>query len=186
MKIHSMIYRSRVLLTLGILITLASGAIGQNLTFLSAVWRGSYREWHMLDEEENQIGEIRLTWGLGDNWTSWTISSEEMDMELRQKWADDPNTWEANINGRWIEARTLFPNRLDAWRIKYADEQYVLEQAWLGKWRLRRSDLGSWEMEQYYPGDPRDWVIIKESLDWPLELETFISMLVIIHQTPRE
>ena len=143
------------------------------------LWDDDVSQWVALDTEGNEMASIRLTWATSDRLDAWTIETPDYTSEMRLKWRDDPNLWEMNVNGQWIEAQTLLNNQLDRWRIKIGNERYTFQRAWPGRWEIRSTNADRWVTEIQFTGDLRDWVVDSNVEVWPEGLEYLLVMLAI-------
>jgi hypothetical protein len=165
---------------------------GQNLhwpVYLSTASDHSFSEWILLNEDEESIGLLKRQWPNTDNWGEWSYEMEELNGRIKQKWADDPNIWELTSGQELYTARTTYPGVYSSWEIEGTGKKkatfFTPYPNTPIKWELKKSKLGSFQMEIRSEGDFRDW-FVWESLsegESP-NFHMFLIFLAVYHSCP--
>lgn len=155
------------------------------LTGMATRWSGSFAEWQVFTTDEETEGELRQTWLGREDWTAWQYRIGEATGNIRIKWAENPNEWEARGDNFIVSARTLFNNNFNEWRVSDGRHTVILQSRFRNareEWMLRSDQHGWFEMYTAFEGDPRDWAIVDEMHEEiPLPMRVLLAFLVMIN-----
>ena len=180
--------RFRYLLIWLVFLSIYSSLNAQTILYLQTKWSDDFSEWAFYDEEENQIGELRLRWPSQNDWSEWDFSFFDVNGQLKLKWKDDPNEWELRGNNEIVTARTLWKNNFREWRISTDNNSNLTLKSRYGnvidQWETRNR---LFYIETDWEGDPRSWkIILEDAFDYS---ETALVALVftsVFHSIPLE
>ncbi|MEM6319638.1 MAG: hypothetical protein AAF960_18340 [Bacteroidota bacterium] len=161
----------------------------QILVGLSAKWNDDFSEWLILTDDEAIEGDLRMTWPMQRDWSSFDYRIEEASGNIKIKWRNNPNEWETRGDNHIITARTRWKDDPREWRITNNDFTLLLKSKWGNNpnvWILTDEKYGYFEMRMYNRDDFREWEIIDELDDAiPLAMKMTMVFLVMYHSTPR-
>ncbi|NRB50957.1 MAG: hypothetical protein HRU41_25025 [Saprospiraceae bacterium] len=167
---------------------LATSLSAQYLAGLTAVWNDKFDEWELFTEDE-QAGELRVKWALGDDWTEWDYRLGDYVGHIKQKWRNNPNQWEVRGDNEIISIQTVWNNDFREWRISDGRNQLKLKRKYsnvIDEWEVDSQELGFFEMFTQWDGDPREWNItdeLDEGLSFPVKMG--LVFIVMYHSLPR-
>lgn len=160
----------------------------QYLAGLAAVWNDKLDEWELFTEDE-QAGELRVKWGLGDDWIEWDYRLGDYVGNIKQKWRNNPNQWEVRGDNEIVTIQTVWNNDFREWRISDGTHQLKLKRKYsnvIDEWEVDSRDWGFFEMFTQWEGDPREWNItdeLDEGLSFPVKMA--LVFIVMYHSLPR-
>lgn len=171
--------------------------ISQYLLEASTVYNDSFREWSIIGESYDKRkdgwydteGSISLTFGNRNDWTSWQIELDDVDVECRLKWTNNPNLWVIHTPDDLISIRTVWKDDFRKWKITSSTHTISIKSRYANlsdEWVLESRSIGQWKMYTDSEGDPRQWIIedeLNESVDMYHKLA--MSFAVLIHSSPR-
>lgn len=157
--------------------------LAQEIDYISSKWSDSFREWLFLDNEEDEIGFLRLKWELKNDFYEWTFELNDLRGDIKTKWRDDPSLWEMYVDGDLLNARPVFPGDYSRWKISYDNAYYTLSHDYGLNWSVDGHD---YKITSTYNGDPRDWSLQGDygTLEKPLEI--FVIFLSIYNSIPKQ
>ena len=180
---------SRLLIVLFIVFFSTSSIFAQILTGLSAKWNDDFSEWLIFTDYEEVEGELTRTWQLQNDWSSFDYRIEEAVGNIKIKWRDNPNEWEARGDNEVITARTRWTGDFSEWRITNNDISIILKSKWSNNpnvWVIGNEKYGYFEMYMYQRNDFREWIIIDELVEeMPLAMKMMMVFLVMNNSTPK-
>lgn len=166
----------------------ATSLSAQYLAGIAAVWNDKFDEWEVFTEDE-QAGELRVKWALGDDWTEWDYRMGDFVGNIKQKWRNNPNQWEVRGDNEIVSIQTVWNNDFREWRISDGTHQLKLKRKYtnvIDEWEVDSQDWGFFEMFTQWEGDPREWNItdeLDEGLSFPVKMA--LVFVVMYHSLPR-
>jgi hypothetical protein len=161
----------------------------QILTGLGAKWNDDFSEWLIFTEYEEVEGTLNMTWQMQNDWSSFDYRLEDASGNIKMKWRDNPNEWEARGDNHIITARTRWKNDFREWRITDNEITLYLRSRWGNNpnmWLITNEEYGYFEMSMYYRNDFREWVITDElTEEVPLPMKMMLVFLVMHNCTPK-
>ena len=171
--------------------------ISQYLLEAFTAYDDTFREWTIIaesfDERENgwydQEGTINLSFANRNDWTSWQIELDDVDVECRLKWTNNPNLWVIHTADDLISIRTVWKDDFRKWKITSGSHTISIQSRYANltdEWVLDSRTIGEWKMYTDREGDPRAW-IIEDELDESVDIyhKLAMSFIVLIHSSPR-
>lgn len=162
---------------------------GQQITGVASQWSDSFAEWTVYTEVEGEEGTLRLRWNSRGDWTQWEYRIGDWTGQIKAKWPDRIDEWEARGENVIIEARTLWRDNLREWRITRPGGAYYKWQSRysnvLDEWVVDTEKFGFFEMYTAFEGDPREWIVVDE-LEAGLPEKMLLVFLTIINTTPKQ
>ena len=158
----------------------------EQLHFIQSEFFDSFSRWIIVFDDE-QEGTIELKWPTRNDWTQWMIDVGDMYGTVKQVALNNPNHWQAKINGAIIDFRTTYPGELRHWTVRYAGVHYKLylpHPNQVENWTLESSDA-FFDMFTTVEGDPRDWTFeLSADNTIPVELQISTIALILSVTTP--
>ena len=110
-------------------------------------------------------------------------------MQLKTKWPERIDQWEARGENIIIDARTIWRDNFREWRIsRPGGGEYKWQSRYsnvMDEWVVDNEKYGFFEMYTAFAGDPREWIIVDE-LDASLPEKMMLVFLTIINSTPKQ
>lgn len=180
-----------------LLLFLPLSCLSQYLLEAYTVYDDTFREWSIIcesfDEDENawfeSEGTISLTFGNRNDWSSWQIELDDVDVECRLQWTNNPNHWVIHTPRDLITIRTVWKNDFRKWKITSSSHTIAIKSKYANQtdeWILESTSIGNWKMFTDDEGDPRSW-IIEDDLNTSVDIYHKLAMtfVVLIHSSPR-
>lgn len=171
------------------LLICGSALHAQTITNMVTRYIDSFREWEVHTDDPDIRGELRMRWYMQDDWTVWDMHYGDVSATIRQKWADDPDFWEVQCQGKTVNAKTTWRGDFTRWKLNDGDTQIN----WRAKYNNQRDE---WEIDTRDPrfymftqwrGDPREWVIVDElSNDTSEAMKIAMIFLALHFSTPKQ
>jgi len=152
----------------------------------------SFREW-MVEVEIDSLttveGKLELTWGIGDDFTSWRYSIGDKDGEIDQKYGNNDGYWELKQDGEVVSITRTWPNDPSQWKVKYNGQKITIKTKFgntLDEWENRNTKKGDLIIYTEREGDPRDW-IIEDYMndDIPFSMRMAATFIAIYSSSPK-
>lgn len=151
------------------------------MTALSTRYADSFKEWHIVTEDEEVAGDMRMRWSFRDDWSEWDVQLRQMNASIRQKWKDDPNLWEIRCAGITVNARTAWPGEFGRWKLSDGRNQFNWQASRAvppAEWTLDNPPSGGFQLYPYWEGDPREWVV-RDELPDEVSLAMRVAMMFL-------
>lgn len=161
------------------------------------IYNDTFREWGFIsesyDEDANgwfeSEGSMSLTFANRNDWSSWQIELDDIDVECRLKWTNNPNHWVMYTPDDLITIRTVWRNDFRKWKITSRSHTISIKSKYANQsdeWLIDSKSKGSWTMFTDSEGDPREW-IIEDDLDTTVDVYHKLAMcfIVLTHSSPR-
>ena len=162
---------------------------GQQLTAIASQWSDSFVEWIIYTSVEGEEGTLRLRWNSRGDWTQWEYRIGEWTGQVKTKWPERIDQWEARGENIIVDARTIWRDNLREWRIsRPGGGEYKWQSRYsntLDEWVIDTEKYGFFEMYTAFEGDPREWIIVDE-LEASLPEKMMLVFLTIINSTPKQ
>lgn len=162
---------------------------GQTIIGIGTRFNDSFREWVISTDDEDVKGELRMRWSFRDDWTAWDVTIGDVYATIEQKWTDDPNLWEIRCNGVTVNARTAWPNDYSRWKLSDGKTTLNWHSRYgndFGEWAIDGKEARSFEIYNYWEGDPREWVVMDEfGDDVSLAMKLSMIFLTVFWSSPR-
>ena len=161
----------------------------QILTGLSARFNDAFMDWEVYSEDEDEKGNITMTWQNPDDWSQWTYRFGEKSGVIKTKWNKDFSFWEIRGDNKIITAQMIFNGDSRQWRITDNVISLELKCRWgnqLTEWLVDDSQNGRLYMYQDIQNDPRDWNIedeLDEAVSFPMKLT--VVFLTMFNSVPK-
>lgn len=140
-------------------------------------------EWVLVD------GNIQLNFEGRNDWSSWNIEIEDIDITCRLKWRNNFNHWVIRTQDDLITIRTVWKDDFRKWKITSRSHIISIESKYrnlVDEWELTSKSIGSWKMYTDREGDPRQW-IIEDDLNETVNLSHRLAMtfIVLFNSSPK-
>lgn len=137
---------------------------GQYFLEFHAVADDSFREWEIILEKDSVEveGNLRLTWGIDNDWTAWQYSIDDLDGDIVQKFKNNPGFWELRSDTRTVTINQVWPGDPSEWKISTGGRKYTIRTVYsnqLDEWALVEPKFGELIIYTETQGDPRDWIV---------------------------
>lgn len=147
-----------------LLFLLAHEIDAQFLMGFHTEYNDSFRSWEIEAEIDSSTileGELGLTWGMDNDFTSWNYSVGDYYGEISQKWNNNPELWQLRQEGVVVIMKTQWPGDIRSWKIS-SDTNSIIIQTRFGNfvddWYIKTDD-GEFEVFTGEVGDPRSWIV---------------------------
>lgn len=160
-------------------------------------YNDSFREWEFsadfFDNQRNEwyeeSGTISQIFSSRNDWSEWRIEIDDLSVECRLKWRDNPNHWVMYTPDDLITMRTVWRNDMRKWKIVSNSQTITIETKYrniMDSWSFRSKSNGQWNMYMDREGDPRYW-IIEDDLDSSIDIYHKLAMTFIVlhHSSPK-
>jgi hypothetical protein len=159
-------------------------------SFLTTAYDDSFAAWIIFNYDEEEIGTIELNTPMISGFTEWKFELGDKHGLIRQKWNDNPNTWEMIADNMRFTASTLFPNQFSTWTIDGTNlKKGKLESTGNGfyqTWKASIPSFSRFKVETTTEGDPRDWYADYAPEKNDIELAAlFVFFIAVYHSTPK-
>ena len=180
---------SIVIMMLTSLILIPHLLCSQAIIGLGTRYNDSYREWTIVTDDEEIVGEMHMRWAFRNDWTEWDLRIGDITATLQQKWKEDPNLWEIQCGDVIVNARTTWPGVFNRWKLNDGKHQFNwgtkydnMRDEWLID--VRSEDL--FKVHTYWTSDTRDWVV-EDNLpeDVSMAMKLAMIFLAIHFSTPQ-
>ncbi|MEL7119617.1 MAG: hypothetical protein AAFO07_09255 [Bacteroidota bacterium] len=161
----TMFYKRNIVVLLSLFFFINIAHTQQLPRYSTWKWSNSYKEWTIQDSLENNIGEIRMTWQLQNNWLDWSIDLNRQVGRLKVKYQDNPNQWDFRIGKEIININTVFPNQFNEWILSDGKFKISIRSIYndnLEAWEITDDKHGYFAIITSWQGEFRDWTIIDE------------------------
>jgi hypothetical protein len=143
---------------------------GQYILELHSVSDDSFGEWEILLEKDSieVEGELRLTWGMGNDFSAWQYSVDDLYGEISLKFKNNPGHWELRSEDIIVTIKQVWPGDPTEWKISYDKRSFTFRTVYsnqLDEWSNLEQELGQLTILTDTQGDPRDWIIHDYMLD---------------------
>jgi hypothetical protein len=152
----------------------------------------SFREWIIEVEIDSMTvieGELELTWGIGNDFSSWQYSIGEIDGEIIQKYDNNPSFWELRQGSDIVSMTRTWPNDPTSWKIKMGKQSFTIKSKFgntVDEWENRETDKGDLIIYTEREGDPRDWLVDDYMNDEiSLSMRMAATFIAIFSSTPK-
>jgi len=168
-------------------VSINSTLSAQQLVGIATDWSDSFREWTIYTSNEGEEGYLRASYI--DDFTRWEYRIGDWTGQIRTKWPNRVDEWEARGENLIVTGRAIYSNEPRVWRIITPEGSFYKWESRYGnvfdEWRNQACTYGNFELYTTYNGDPRDWTIIDE-IDAPLPEKMMLVFLTIINSTPKQ
>lgn len=156
---------------------------------VSATYDDSFSEWviYSIHEEEETEDLLRLKWPLRNDWSQWLLETEDDFISIQQTWTNRSNAWQLRHADGLVTMQMKWRNDPTEWRISYGDYNITWKSEYkneVGLWILDHKDHGYFEMYNEFENDPRDWLVVDESI-LPDPIKQALLFIVLEVCTPK-
>lgn len=177
----------RYLVSLLTLLHLSLTISSQNLYSINSEWDDEVKEWKLVCNEGELEGYVRMVWRLKNDITEWKYIVGEKNGFIKQKWENNPNTWELRSADGVINISTVYLNDFSSFRIKDGDHSITIENVSRTRdpieWEIRDKDYGEFSWFNEFEFDIRDWIIndgLSEEISFEMKLAA-VFMTIVQH-----
>ena len=143
---------------------------GQYFLEIHSVSDDSFGEWEILLERDSieVEGDLRLTWGIGNDFSEWQYRVGDFYGEISQKFRNNPGFWELRSEDKIVTIKQVWPGDPTEWKISYDKRSFTFKVVYphvLDEWSNVEQKFGDLVIYTENQGDPRDWIISDYMID---------------------
>ena len=137
---------------------------GQYFLEFHSVSDDSFGEWEILLEVDSMEieGELRLAWGMSNDFSEWQYRVDELYGEISQKFKNNPGFWELRSEDKIVTIKQVWRGDPTEWKISYNKRSFTFRSVYsnqLDEWSNVEQEFGELTIFTETQGDPRDWII---------------------------
>ncbi len=159
---------------------------------INSVWDDSATEWKLYgwdNDGEDIEGELRIKWGLRNDFSEWIADYNEQYITIRQKYNNDNTRWELRSDsGIIIDIKSKWRGDNTEWTISSGDQKIKWHSEYrndLNLWYFEDENIGYMEMITYENNDSRDWEIIDNAATITDEMKIAALFITLYNTTPK-
>ena len=162
----------------------------QVLTGISARFNDAFVEWDIFINENDEKGNLTMTWQNPDDWSQWNYRIGEKTGTIKTKWNKDFSQWELRGENKIITAQMIWNGDPRQWRITDNSMTLELKTKWgnqLTEWVVDDNKKGQFYMYMDVQNDPRDWQIedeLDETVSFPMKMA--LVFLTMFNSVPKK
>ncbi len=163
-----------------ILMTLP-GARAQKIIGVETRYNNSFKEWNLVTDDPDLIGQLWMRWPFQNDWTSWDLQVGDTHASIQQERPDDPNFWVIRCQGVIVNAKTAWSGEYYRWKLNDGNHQINWEARYANQrdtWATDRLKEFNFQMHSDWKGDPRQWTI-EDQLPEDVSLAMRVAMVFI-------
>lgn len=160
----------KVIFLMFTLILISVSLNGQYFLELHSEFDDSFREWEIiLEKDSTEIsGDLRLTWGVGNDWSEWQYRVGDYYGEISQKFKNNPGFWELRSDDLIVNIRQVWPGDSTEWSINCGKRTFTFRTLYtdqLDDWAMVEPQMGELILYTETRGDARDWIVSDFTID---------------------
>ena len=159
----------------------------QTLSDMHQRWDGAVEEWdvYAFGDEDLPYATIDLSGIDSQDYFMWNVILGDASGQIKRKWRDKNDFWEARIDGGLITARKKWPRDFSEWEITYDGTRYslILDRNEASTWNLWKNRDLMFSIYTEYNNDYRDILISYENVEIEAnaDLQLFCLFLSTYH-----